>query len=133
MRKNEMIRYDNYNKRPMRFCRTHIRANPKARAYTIVRATQDDKKPAFQQHPYGTPLSFDELKDAHDIFSEFPSEHRNDCYAMYNINGEAMKKYYRHASSFERMYKEVVDAERKKNALIRFKIGPFYVYIGKDE
>ncbi len=131
MRKNEMIHYDNGSKYSMRYLRTQIRANPKART-VLVRAT-DDNKPVFQQNPYGAPLSFDELKDAHSIFSDFPSEHRNDCYAMYNINGEAMKKYYRHASSFERMYKEVVDSERKKNAIIRFKLGPFYVYIGRDE
>lgn len=99
----------------------------------LIRAkyTSDDKKPVFQYHENGPPISFHEMEEAHSIFSEFPIEHRNDCYAMYNINGEAMKKYYRDAVVFERMYQRVVEHERKQKAW-HFKIGPFHVYISKD-
>lgn len=115
----------------MRFLRAISRPS---RPQTRLRATpppSNDNKPVFQNYPTGTPLSFEEMKDAHDIFSEFPIEQRDQCYAMYNIDGEAMRKYYRHALSFERMYQIVAEKERKQKSYY-FKVGPFHIYISKD-
>ncbi len=92
--------------------------------------TSEDK-PVFQYHRNGPPITFHEMEEAHSIFSEFPLEHRNDCYAMYNINGDAMKKYYRDALAFEKMYQRVVEHERKQKAW-HFKLGPFHIYVSKD-
>lgn len=113
----------------MRFLRTVSRGHSRliaARASPI-----DDRKPAFQYHPKGT-VSFEDLQDAHAIFSEFPQEHRNECYAMYNINGDAVEKYYRHALAFERSYQSVAESERKKKSFY-IKFGPFHIYISTDK
>lgn len=89
-------------------------------------------KSAFQFHSNGAPVSFDDMRDAHDLLADFPSECREDMYAsLFNIDSHAMDKYYRHALTFEKMYQSVVDQERKKKS-IHLKIGPFHIYICKD-
>lgn len=103
------------------------------RTQTSLRALRSsgDNKPAFQYHHKGTALSFTELEEVRMLCSDFPAECRDECYAMFNIDGQAMAKYYRDALAYERQYQEAVEKARKSKSLY-FHIGPFHIYISKD-
>lgn len=94
--------------------------------------SHQDRKPVFQFHENGGPVSFQEMKEAHDLVSGFPAEHRMDCYAsLFNIDGAAMDKYYVTAKNFEKMYQQAVEVQRKKES-IYIKLGCFHIYINRD-
>lgn len=113
----------------MYLCNRHLRFSCHHRK-VVCKATQyDDRKPVFQFHPNGAPVSFNDMKEAYNLLSDFPKEHRLDCYAsLFNINGEAMSKYYGTVALMEKMYQQAVDNDRK-NKSFYFKLGPFHIYI----
>lgn len=106
---------------------------PSPRHRVVCNATQyDDRKPAFQFHAKGAPVTFQDMKEAHALVSDFPKEHRIDCYAsLFNIDGEAMSKYYGTVSLMEKMYEQAVEVERKSKSFY-FRLGPFHFYVSKD-
>lgn len=113
---------------------TYCRIVKKQRAnLTTCQALQrDDRKPVFQFHRNGAPVTFQEMKEAHELLSDFPKEHRVDCYAsLFNIDADAMSLYYRSVVLMEKKYQEAVERERK-NKSVYFKLGPFHIYVSKD-
>lgn len=109
-----------------------FRTRTPLRTLTICKVKNTQDKSVFQFHPNGLQVSFDDMRDAHELLSDFPQECREDMYAsLFNIDSNAMDKYYRHALTFEKMYNIVVDQERKKKSF-HFKLGSIHVYICKD-
>lgn len=99
--------------------------------HVIVRSTSNDKKPAFQLHHRGSVPSFRDLEEAHDVCMYVPSENKEDCYAIFNVDGNAMSKFYKYAVRFENMYKQACEKEHKETS-IHVKLGSFHIYIAKD-
>lgn len=105
---------------------------PKSRLIFLKAARKCSDKPAFQFHQNGSDVTFEDMKQAHELLWDFPNEHREDMYAsLFNIDSKAMDKYYGRVLLLEKSYQEAADQERKKKS-IRIKLGLFYIYICRN-
>lgn len=76
-------------------------------------------------------MTMEEVREVYDRFHLLPGKNKQDLYAMYSMDADAVERYLPAVELMEKTYQNMCDTMKKETAF-KFKIGPFTIYICKD-
>lgn len=90
-----------------------------------------DNKSVFQAHWLKQEVSMEDVQDAYELCKSIPKEQRDDCYAIFGVDRQAVEKYYHVVKEFNATYYAMKEKEQKEKAL-KLRLGKYTIYICKD-